>query len=85
MSISTWLTVNQIAAMLQTKPERVRHAIHRGELAAISIATDTLGRAAYRINPKVLERWIASRSTAKPQKTTASRRRSKTEKVDFYR
>ena len=82
-----WLTVNEVASLLQTKPERIRHAIHRGELVAVTLSTDVLNRATYRIHPTELERWLKTRSTAKRKKPSPSRRRrnkTEPETVDFY-
>ena len=80
-----YLTVRQVADCLQTKEERVRFAIHRGELSAITISNDVMGRPTYRIHPLDLQAWVDSRRTGKPKpQARRAARRQVEETTDFY-
>jgi excisionase family DNA binding protein len=58
MSEDRWLTVPQVAEILQVNEETVRRWIRKGELPVLSLGSD---RAGYRVSRRMLDDFIAER------------------------
>lgn len=75
-TIDRMLTPPQVAKMLGVAADKVRGFIERGQLVAANLACDLNGRRPrYRILPAEVEKFIASRTVAKPAPAPQPRRR----------
>jgi excisionase family DNA binding protein len=57
MTGETWLTVAQVAELLQLSPVAVQGWIRRGQLPAVNLG----GKAGYRIRARDLDAYLAAR------------------------
>ncbi|HEY2411589.1 MAG TPA: helix-turn-helix domain-containing protein [Pirellulaceae bacterium] len=71
-----WLSPPAIASLLGCKAEKVISFIKNGEISAVNIASNLLGRPRYRISPEAFEKFLQRRSCMPETKPVRRPRRN---------
>ena len=75
-------SVADLCARWKVGPDKVNGFIRRGELAAVNVATNTLGRPQWRVTPEAVATFERGRTSAPPPKPPKRRRRA--DEVDYF-
>jgi excisionase family DNA binding protein len=78
-----YLTPPEIARRYRVKPSKVVRWIKSGELVGVDVADRGSKRPRFRVSPEALEKFLAARSTRKPEQV-ARRRRTPEPLVDYF-
>ncbi|MGQ0634224.1 MAG: helix-turn-helix domain-containing protein [Planctomycetaceae bacterium] len=82
-SFAAFYTPPAVGRLLGVSPEKVIGFIRRGELAAVNIAANPVGRPRYRISQAALEAFLARRSVS-PAARSLRRPRAPPNVIQFY-